>query len=383
MFHSVLEGMTRRALLARAGRAGAVVGLATLGGLSRSAVSPAFAQTQVAGGRNVQLTEFIWIGGGQGVVPREVKASYEKAHPNVSIELYEGTNAVTYPKIVAQRQVDPNKPLIHFGFFNVDAQTKGERDDIWLSLDPKRIPNMAGVYPNYHRKDNTGIGWGLSGVGILYNRTLVKEPPTSWNDIFAPRFKGKVMLFDYAWGFNGLLGVAYGNGGDAKHIDAAFEKYSKAAQDGQFLAMFTTNEQVKDALARGEALIAPYFTSFAITWNEEAPGGNGPFAYAIPREGMIAFTYYFNIIKGSTQDQIDAASDVINIYLSPAVLGRYCNLTATAPAMKGVALEPKLQKEAVFQPSAIEQAIQPDWATVSEQNNTWKQRWDREVKAKM
>jgi len=121
MLHSVQDGMTRRALLARAGRAGAVVGLATLGGLSRPALSPAFAQTQVAGGRNVQLTEFIWIGGGQGVVPREVKASYEKARPNVSIELYEGTNAVTYPKIIAQRQVDPNKPLINFGFFNVDA----------------------------------------------------------------------------------------------------------------------------------------------------------------------------------------------------------------------------------------------------------------------
>jgi len=74
---------------------------------------------------------------------------------------------------------------------------------------------------------------------------------------------------------------------------------------------------------------------------------------------------------------------VINIYLSPTVLGRYCNLTATAPARKGVSLEPKLQKEAVFQPSAIEHAIQPDWGTVNEQNNTWKQRWDREVKAKM
>ncbi len=382
MRYSVEEKLTRRELLQKTGRTGAVIGLASLG-FSLSAVEPTLAQTQVAGGRKVELTEFIWIGGGQGVVPREIKTYYEKAHPNVSIELYEGTNAITYPKIIAQRQVDPNKPLINFGFFNVDAQTKGERDDVWLNLDPKKIPNMAGVHPNYHRKNNTGIGWGLSGVGILYNKTLVKEPPTSWNDIFAPRFKGKVMLFDYAWGFNGLLGVAHANGGDAKHIDAAFEKFSKAAQDGQFLAMFTTNEQVKNALARGEALIAPYFTSFAITWNEEGAGGTGPFAYAVPKEGMLAFTYYFNIIKGSTQDQIDAASEVINIYLSKPVIGRYCNLTATVPAINGVSLDPKLQKEAVFQPNAIERAIQPDWATVNEQDNAWKQRWDREVKAKM
>jgi putative spermidine/putrescine transport system substrate-binding protein len=375
--------LTRRELLRATGRTGAAFGLASLGGLSLSSATPAFGQTPVAGGRKVQLTEFIWIGGGQGVVPREVKSSFEKAHPNVDIELYEGTNAVTYPKIVAQRQVDPTKPLINFGFFNVDAQTKGERDEIWLNLDPKKIPNMANVYPNYHRKDNTGIGWGLSGIGILYNKTLVKEPPTSWNDIFAPRFKGKVMLFDYAWGFNGLLGVAHANGGDAKHIDSTFEKFGKAAKDGQFLAMFTTNEQVKDALARGEALIAPYFTSFAITWNEESPGGNGPFAYTVPKEGMVAFTYYFNIIKGSNADQVEAASDVLDIYLSKPVISRYCNLTATVPAIKGISLDPKFQKEAVFQPAAIQRAIQPDWATVNEENNAWKQRWDREVKAKM
>ncbi len=376
------HGMTRRELLRRGGAAGAAIGLGAWGGFALGAPGRA-AAAPVAGGRKVQLTEFIWIGGGQGVVPREVKASYEKANPNVNIELYEGTNAVTYPKIVAQRQVDPNKPLINFGFFNVDAQTKGELDDIWMSLDPAKIPNMANVHPSYHRPHDTGIGWGFSAVGILYNKKLVKEPPTSWNDLFAPRFKGKVMLFDYAWGFNGLLGVAYANGGDAKHIDATFEKFSKAAQDGQFLALFTTNEQVKDALARGEALIAPYFTSFAITWNQETPGGNGPFAYAIPKEGVVAFTYYFDIIKGSTPDQVAVASEVINTYLSKPTIERYCNLTATIPAVKGVSLKPELQQEAVFQPSVVEKAIQPDWVTTNTQNNAWKQRWDREVKAKM
>src|SRR5438132_9891745 len=150
--------LTRRQFLHRTGAAGAAIGLGALGGSAAPGVRPAFAQASVAGGRKVQLTEFIWIGGGQGVVPREVKAAFEKNHPNVSIELYEGTNAITFPKMVAQRQVDPNRPLINFGFFNVDAQTKGELAGMWAPLDPKRIPNMANVYPNYHRPNNTGIG---------------------------------------------------------------------------------------------------------------------------------------------------------------------------------------------------------------------------------
>jgi len=373
--------MTRRELLRRGSVSGAVIGVGMLGGLARP--GRVRAQSQIAGGRKVQLTEFIWVGGGQGVVPREVKASFEKAHPNVSIELYEGTNTVTYPKIIAQRQVDPNKPLINFGFFNQNAQTKGEGDDLWLELDPKKIPNIEAVYPPFRRKGDRGVTWGLNSVGLLYNNKLVKEPPLSWDDLFAPRFKGKVMLSDYAWEANGLLGVAYAHGGDAKHIDASFEKFSKAAKDGQFLAMFTTNEQVKDALARGEALLTPYYTGFAITWNEESPGGNGPFAYSIPKEGMIPSSESFNILKGSTPDQIEVASAIINTYLSRPVIERYCNLTADIPTVKGVNLKPELQKEAAFQPSAIEHAIQVDWQTVYEQNNAWKQRWDRDVKAKM
>jgi len=377
--------LTRRQLLRKTGTAGAALGLGMVGGTAITGGESARAQAPVAGGRKVQVTEFIWIGGGQGVVPREVKSAFEKNHPNVNIELYEGTNALTFPKMVAQRQVDPNKPLINFGFFNVDAQTKGEIAQLWASLDPRKVPNMADVYPNYHRPNNTGIGWGLSGYAFLYNKTLVKDPPATWNDIFAPRFKGKVMVFDYGsgGGFNDVLGVAHANGGDAKHIDRAFEMFAKAAKDGQFLALFTTNEQVKDALARGEALIAPYFTSFGITWNQESSDGKGPFGYAIPKEGMIAYTYYFNIVQGSNADQAEVASDVINIYLSKPVIGRYCNLTATIPAVQGVALKPDLQKEPVFQPSAIEKAIQPDWVTANLQNNAWRQRWDREIKAKM
>lgn len=376
------EGITRRQLLQGGG---AALGLGAWGGLNLMTPGTARAAAPVAGGRKVDLTEFIWIGGGQGVVPREVKTEFEKANPNVSIELYEGTNAIAYPKMVAQRQVNPDKPLINFGFFNVDAQTKGEIDGMWQSLDPKKVPNMANVYPSYHRLNSRGIGWGLSGYGILYNKKLVKEPPTSWNDLFAPRFKGRVMVFDYGsgGGFNDVLAVAHANGGDAKRIDIAFEQFSKAAQSGQFLALFTTNEQVKDALARGEALIAPYFTSFGITWNQESPGGNGPFAYAVPREGIIAYTFYFNVVQGSTPDQTEAASAVINTYLSRPVIERYCNLTATIPAVKGTTLKPELEREPVFHPDVVRKAIQPDWVTANKQNAAWRQRWDREVKSKM
>ena len=105
------SGFSRREFLKRTGALGLGAALGASGLLS--ACSPG-----AGGDQPVNLTHFIWVGGGQGIVPREVKAEYERDHPNVSIELYEGTNATTYPKMVAQKEVDPNNPLINFGFFN-------------------------------------------------------------------------------------------------------------------------------------------------------------------------------------------------------------------------------------------------------------------------
>jgi putative spermidine/putrescine transport system substrate-binding protein len=342
--------------------------------------------TEVADGRPVQLTEFIWVGAGQGVVPREINAEYEKAHPNVKVTLYESSNAVTFPKMVAQRQIDPKSPLVNFGYFSGDALTKGEADDMFLSLDPVKLPNVANAFDNMRFPGNKGVGFGVTVNGFLYNKKLVREPPTRWNDLFAPRFKGKVMLFDYSWLLNGFMAVAVADrppGQTAPAIDVAFEKFSKAAQDGQFLAMFNANEQAKEALARGDALVVPEQLSFGISWNKEQPGGDGPFGYAVPKEGAVAYVGYLGIVNGSTPDQVDVASQLINITLEPDNISRYCNLTALLPTVRGAKLKPELAEQPLFAPEVVEKAIVPDFAFIAQNDAAWRQRWDRDVKARM
>src|SRR5712691_9090887 len=140
----------------------------------------------------VKLTMFIWAGANQGVVPRAVVAGYLKAHPEVEIELWESNNAVTYPKMLAAKQANPQNPLINFGYFNVDISNRGDADDMWLPLDPARIPRLDRVHKSLRRPGNRGIGYGISGLGIMYNKNLVKDPPTSWTALWDPRWRGKV-----------------------------------------------------------------------------------------------------------------------------------------------------------------------------------------------
>jgi putative spermidine/putrescine transport system substrate-binding protein len=329
--------------------------------------------------QEINLTHFVWVGGGQGIVPREVVPAYEQAHPNVHIELYEGTNSVTYPKMVAAKEADPNNPLINFGFFNIDATVKGAKDDMWISLDPNKIPNMNDIYPQYWRPENKGIAWGVSEMGIMYNTDLVKDPPTSWLDLVDPKWQGKVVMFDYS--FNDFLcTIARSIGGSEKDDEGAWKLITEAAKRGQFLAFGSSNEDIKSPIVRGEALIAPWFYDLAKAWADDE---GVPLAVAEPKEGFMVFPLLFQIVKGSTQAQIDVASDIINTYLSAETLARYCSLTKTPSTSKTAVLDPELAKDPAFSKETIDRAMNMDWDTIAARDVEWHERWDREVKGVM
>src|SRR5437867_10838287 len=180
------RGYSRRQFLQRAAALGissaaALAFLATCG-----PAGPAPSGGGAAGGKPagadgpVKLTFFVYVGANQGVVPREVQAEYMKANPNVTIELFEGTNAETYPKMVAARKTTPDQPLINFGYFNADATAKGDVDDMWESLDPANVPTISNVYDSFKLKDNKGIAWVMVGIGLIYNPDNVQSALGFW-----------------------------------------------------------------------------------------------------------------------------------------------------------------------------------------------------------
>lgn len=338
---------------------------------------PAFAQVEK---ETAALTFFVFVGANQGVVPREVQAQYMKEHPNVSIQLLEGSNAETYPKMVAAKQANPNKPLVNLGYFNAEASARGDLAGMWMPLDPKAVSNMVDIIAAYRRAGDHGIGWGLTPVVLAYNKEKVATPPSSWNDLWDPRFRGRVLLRQAPNFFlNGLITAARLNGGSEKNIDKGFEVVSKAAEAGQIHSFFNSTDQIKTLLSRGDVWISPAFGSMVVTWKAEG----APVDYVIPKEGMIAVPQYLQLVAGSTPAQQYHSQAIINNLIEPATLARYCDLTNTAPANRKVQLTPRLANEPAYTRAAVENAMQIDWQTVSTQSPAWLERWNREVKARM
>lgn len=324
---------------------------------------------------STEITFFIWAGSNQGVVPSEVIKKYQEVHPNVKINILESNNTITYPKMVAAYRTTPDKPLVHCGFFNVDSITKGDVEGLWDTLDPKRVANLANVEPKYARPDNKGVPYMMSGIGILYNKNAIKEPPKSWTEMWDPKNRGRVTMFDYDTRM--LVIAAKLNGGSEDDIDPGFKVWSENAKN--FRALVDSNDAVKNLLVSGDAWMAPWFSGLSYVWMREG----APLGFAIPKEGTIGFPLYLAMVKGATPDQRAVCEDLLNELLSPVNSGRYAKLTFAVPLVKNAELDEEQKSDPLLNAELAAKSIALDYGSMAQDAADWRERWDREVKFKL
>lgn len=364
--------MRRREFLAESARAGlGLFALAQIGGATLG-----LAQQASAGGTE-RLTLFVWSGLNLPNVANEVAKFYMANNPGTTIEVLEGQNFEIYPKMVSARKLTPDRPLVHFGYSNTQFTYQGDIDDMWEALDLNNIPNAANVADAYKRPGNKGIGFSIAPVGLMYNPNIVREAPTSWADMWSPRFRGRVTSIKYAWYTNGLVVAARLNGGSEKNIDPGFKLWSERAS--QYVAFANSNVEVRDLVVRGDAHLAAMFGGNVLTWKQQG----APVEFVIPREGTIAFPLFLVVVKGVTPQQKRVAEGVINLILSDRWMARWASLTFFVPTSKRPVVPPSLRDLPMYSPRETERAIQFDWATIAQNETVWRERWDKEVVARM
>ncbi len=336
------------------------------------------------GGEATGLSFFVWVGSGQGDMPRAVIADYTADHPEVTVEYVEGNNAEVMTQILTSLEVTPDEPLVNLGFFNAAAIETGKLEDIWLPLNPAQVPNIESVRPEYRIPDDKGVYFATSTVGLVYNSKVFEEkgwaPPTSWNDLWDPKFRGKVAVFDepgFSW--NGLLATALVNGGSEENIDPAIDIYRQAAKDGQFHSFFTSPDQLKQLLVNEEAWIAPYFFGLAWTWTLDG----APVGYAVPSEGQIAFPLGFGMVTGSSENQQQHSLAIINEMLTPEMVKMFCEASFAVPVVEGVQVKDELLSAEPYQEEAVANMMNLDWATMAAKNDEYVQKWNEQVKANL
>ncbi|MBT0773106.1 extracellular solute-binding protein [Kineosporia sp. J2-2] len=361
------NNLTRRGFFGAGALAG-LIGLSACG-------SPGGSSSGGSSGGSTKITMFHWAGA-QATVPVKVGDAFAAAN-DVEVAYIEGTNADTFPKLVSSVQIDKNSPLLNLGFFNGQSFAQGNNSDLWEPI-PDSVSNVDLVNSKYQISDRRGAYMVMDAMGLVYSKKAFKTPPTSWMDLFDSAYRGKVTTWDApAFSVNALPVIAKLNGGSESDLDPGLEIFSKAAKAGQFHGFIASTDALRQQLNSGEVVIAPGFQGVAQPWID----AGDDIGFVAPDEGMMAFPEGFQLVKGSSDAQLEQAAKLMNELFTPENVAEYCNLNGLIPLVEGAELKAELADKDTFQLDAVESAIQIDWVTLVENIEDATTAWNKDVKA--
>ncbi len=173
------------------------------------------------------------------------------------------------------------------------------QDEMVEPLDYSNIPNAkliddAFLGLEYDPQDTYSVPYMSGIVGIVYNKTMVNGPITSWNDLWDEQYKGKILMFNNprdAFGIALMLLGYSSNTTDPEELAEAAEKLKEQKRLVQAYVM----DEIFNKMEGGEAALAPYYGGDALTMMAENPD----LAFAIPKEGTNYFVDAMVIPKGT------------------------------------------------------------------------------------
>src|SRR6266851_7957297 len=204
-----------------------------------------------------------------------------------------------------------NKPPFDVAFFDAPQVIDAVRDGLIVEYPAAQSPNFKDLLPA--AQDKWGPKITMQVIGIGYNPDKIKTPPASWEDLWDPKYKGRVGLT----ALNSQLGIAFIaelnriKGGTDDNFDPAFKALHELLPNvgaiGANLGAFATlwqQEQID---------IAPYNFNFVQTLK----GKDVPVELSIPETGAVGWSTSLHLVAGAAEP--DLAVQYIDSHLDPAV----------------------------------------------------------------
>lgn len=189
------------------------------------------------------------------------------------------------------------------------------KQDLLAPLNKDNIPNFANIAdtfknPAFDPDNKYSIVYTSGVTGIAYNTKYVKDEIDSWEDLWNPEYKGKVILLDDNREVIGmaLKKAGYSNSStNEAEITAAVDDLKALLPS--VLAFDTDN--IKQKMIQEEGWIATVWSGDASVIAKDNPD----VAYVVPKEGGTIWSDNYAIPKGAKNQEL--AEKFINFMLDP------------------------------------------------------------------
>ena len=249
---------------------------------------------------------------GEYLDPEVLTMFEEETGIDVVYEEFE-TNEILYPKIssgaIAYDVICPSDYVIQRMIEN----------DLLAEINFDNIPNVKNIGKDYmeqsrqfdpENKYSVPYCWGT--VGILYNKTMVDEPITSWSVLWDEKYKDNILMQDSVRDAFGVTLKYLGYSLNSTDLDELTEARDLLIKQKPLVQAYVI-DQVRDKMIGNEAAIGVIYSGEAIYTQMENPD----LEYVIPEEGSNIWIDSWVIPKNA--DNKENAEKFINFLCRPEI----------------------------------------------------------------
>lgn len=230
--------------------------------------------------------------------------------------------------------------------------SKMMEENMLLKLDKSKIEGLDNIDSqflglSFDPNNDYSIPYFWGTLGIVYNDTMVKNPPKEWADLFSSEYRDSIMLVDGAREGMGIglqtLGYSL-NSTNTKELEEAANLLYTLTPNIKAIV----SDEIKGYMIQDAAAIAVSFSGEA----REMLDGNEHLHYVVPSKGSNL--WFDNMVIPKTAKNIDGAYQFINFMLRPENAARNAEYIGYAtPNSKAKALLPEeITSDTAFYPSS-------------------------------
>ncbi|MEJ8573613.1 ABC transporter substrate-binding protein [Microbaculum marinum] len=274
--------------------------------------------------------------------------------------------------IAAKIRATAGDPEIDVAYMDISIAKQIKGEGLLEEVDFSTLSNYPDVASQAFDADSQFVNFMTAATVIGYNPDMVDTPPTSWNDLFDPKYAGKIALGDITGtsGMHFLIAVNKMKGGDFETQDAGFEAIEGLMPD--VVMLYTQADQLVQLFERGEIAMAPWYPDRI----GSAADKGVPVAVAYPKEGAVGIQPTVAVPKGAKNK--DLAMKFIDVLLSPEGQKCFAEKKYAGPVNTKVELSDKVKAIVPFGES-YDNLWYPDTDEIAKLRPGWTERWQKEV----
>lgn len=298
----------------------------------------------------------------------EIVKTFEEEN-NVDIVFDIGNNSDRLNKIRATK----DNPVIDVALMTDCFSVMGNEEGLFEEINVEKVSNINKLYDYALDPNGYGPSYSVVSYGLVYNKDLINQPPTSWADMWDPAYKNKVCIPDITSTAGPMLLVkaAEMNGGSMEDIDAGFEKMKELKPN--IFNFYTSVSDVITMFERGEIVMAPFMDIFVPIMHFS----DLPVEIAELEDGNFAGYNTVNIIKGTKNKEM--AEKFVNFMLEAETQSKIAATLFEAPTNTEVEISEDSAKYMPYGSDKIESLVMFDWNYINKIKPEWIERWNKEI----